>query len=67
LHALHEKLKADYKKMEKTLKDEARMKLVAAALSGTAGLSPIDHAPDHLAITAIDIANDVIRRLTETP
>jgi len=67
LHALSEKLKADYKKMEKTLKDEVRMKLVAAALSGTARDRDEAMTVDQIGINAIEIANDVIRRLTETP
>ena len=66
LHVLTEKLKADYAKMEKTLKDDARMKLVAAALAGTASLSPLDHDPEQIMINAIGIANGVIYRLTGT-
>lgn len=67
LQFLTEKLKADYAKMEKTLKDEARMKLVTAALAGTASLSPLDHDPEQIMINAIGIANGVIYRLTGTP
>ncbi len=64
---LREKLKADYAKMEKALKNEVRMKLVAAALSGSAGLEPkdlLDHQ-DQLVQNAIMIADEVIRQLTE--
>ena len=72
LHVLTEKLKADYAKMEKTLKDEVRMKLIAAALSGTAGMPPIDRLVenainDRLVENAITVADETIRRLTVTP
>ena len=67
LYVLSEKLKADYAKMERALKDEARMKLVAAALAGTAGLEPqTNHQRNHYAERALLIADDVIRRITET-
>lgn len=65
LHAQTEKLKTDYAKMEKTLKNEARMKLVASALAGTAGRAPQDLAG--FANNAIAIADETIARLTETP
>ena len=62
---------ADYAKMEKALKNEARMKLVAAALSGTAGLRPdaeaIDQHGRNLYVeNALEIADAAIRRITET-
>ena len=63
LHYLGEKLKADYIKMEKALKNEVRVKLVAAALAGTAGTAP----GDRLVENAIAVADMAIRRLTETP
>ena len=63
LHALTEKCKADYAKMEKTLKDEARMKLVTSALTGTACMAPQD-LPG-FANNAIAIADETIARLTE--
>lgn len=63
LYALREKLKADYARMEKALKNEARMKIVAVALSGTA----VD-ARDSVTVVvrAITIADETIRRLAET-
>lgn len=63
---LREKLKADYAKMEKALKNEVRMKLVAAALSGTA-IIPEEDAPDRedMVKHAIKIADETIRRITE--
>jgi hypothetical protein len=64
LHALTEKVKADYKKMEKVLKDEIRMKLVAAALSG-AVRDDSNSTNAQLATDAIEIADEAIRRLTE--
>lgn len=66
-HLLREKLKADYAKMEKALKNETRMKLVAAALSGSAGIEPkelLDHQ-GQLVQNAIAIADEVIRQITE--
>ena len=65
LHYLSEKLKADYTKMEKTLKNEARMKLVASALTGTACMAPQD-LPS-FTNNAIAIADETIARLTESP
>ena len=59
---LREQLKADYAKMEKALKNEVRMKLVAAALSGAA--IPLD-ARD-VVERAITIADETIRQITET-
>ena len=67
LYVLREKLKEDYAKMEKALKDEARMKLVGAALSGSAGMAPND--PRELSTFAenvLEIADAVIRQITET-
>lgn len=65
LHFMTEKVKADYAKMEKTLKDEARMKLVATALTGTASLA-VQDLPS-FSRNAIAIADETIARLTETP
>ena len=62
LHFLTEKLKADYAKMEKTLKDETRLRLVAAALSSTAGFA-VQDLPN-IANNAIAIADATIVRLT---
>ena len=64
---LREKLKEDYAKMEKALKDEARMKLVAAALSGSAGMAPNDvRELSTFAENVLEIADSVIRQITET-
>ena len=64
---LREKLKADYAKMEKDLKNEVRIRFVAAALSGAVAL---DHDVDDLdendlAKRAIAIADETIRQITE--
>jgi len=64
LYQLRETLKADYAKMERALKNEARMKLVAAALAGAATL-PNYTAHDY-AKRAVEIADETIRRITET-
>ena len=60
LHVTLEALKAEYTKLEKTLKDETRLKLIAGALAGTAGLEP----SATLAKKAIEIADEVIRQVT---
>ena len=59
-------LEEGYAKAEKALKDEARMKLVAAALSGAAGLCETtnDLDDEDLAKRAISIADETIRRIT---
>ena len=64
---LSEKLKADYAKMEKALKDEARMKLVSAALAGTAGMATTEDQIGRNAFVenALEIAEAAIRRITE--
>ena len=67
-YLLREQLKADYAKMERKLKNEVRMKLVAAALSGTA--TPMDHRDlpiagvEPVVERAIAIADEAIRRIT---
>jgi hypothetical protein len=65
---LREQLKADYAKMEKVLKNEVRMKLVAAALSGTAGMEAKEDQIGRNAFVenALEIADAAIRRITET-
>ena len=67
LYALSVRLKADYAKMEKALKNEARLKLVTAALSGTAGLPSNDDDLDEndFAKRAIAIADEAIRRIIQ--
>jgi hypothetical protein len=66
LHHLRESLKADYTKMEKALKNETRLKLVTAALEGSAmQSSTTDYVNQHVS-QAIAIADEAIRRLTET-
>ena len=69
LYALREKLREDYAKMEKELKNEVRMKLVVAALSGTA--VPLDSrdtptAGSALVVArALAIADEALRQITE--
>lgn len=66
LYLHRESLKADYAKIERALKNETRMKLVAAALSGTAGRpSDPDLDDDDLVKRAIAIADEAIRRITQ--
>jgi len=68
LYLMREALKADYAKMEKALKSEVRMKLVAAALTGTA--TPMDHRDlpiagiEPVVARAIAIADEAIRTIT---
>jgi hypothetical protein len=74
-YRLSEKLKADYAKMENALKNETRMKLVAAALAGTAAPMVTDAAAPEgwtsvtgpttstLVERAIAIADEAIRRI----
>jgi len=71
LHTLREEFKANYAKMERALKNETRLKLVAAALSGTAGLHQVRDQPsdvndfnEDLAKRAIEIADATIRQIT---
>ena len=64
LYVLREKLKEDYAKMEKALKNEARMKLVTAVLTGTAAAPAKED--DQIVLRALDIADETIRRITET-
>jgi len=64
---LREKLKADYEKMEKLLKNEVRIRLVAAALSGTALVRDGEiENPERHAIRALAVADAAIAKLTET-
>lgn len=56
-------LEERYAKAEKTLKDEARMKLITAAISGAAFQVPQDAGL--FSRNALEIADDVIRRLLE--
>ena len=64
---LREKLKADYAKMEKNLKNEVRIRLVAAALSGTALVRDGEiENPERHAIRALAVADAAIAKLTET-
>ena len=65
LYKQQENLKANNTKMEKALKNEARMMLVASALTGTACMAPQDLAG--FANNAIAIADEGIARLTEAP
>ena len=64
---LREKLKADFAKMEKALTNEVRMKLVTAALTGTAGVpgTMTNNGRDNIVIRALDLADETIRRLME--
>lgn len=61
-YILGKKLGADYDALKKTLKDETRLKLIAAALSGTP--TPMDVEP--VVARAIKIADEAIRQLTES-
>lgn len=68
LYLLEKDLEARHEKLVKALKNEARMKLVAAALSGAAAFPQED---DHIGRNAhieraLTIADDTIHRLTET-
>lgn len=69
LHLIRESLKAEYAKMERALKNEARMKLVTAALSGAAVLQDsrdkTTAAVGTLVEGAIAIADEAIRRITQ--
>lgn len=59
-------LKEDYQKMERSLKDEARMKIITAALTGTA-VTTEDYGGKVRAVDrAIAIADEAIHRITET-
>jgi len=66
-YLLRQQLKADYAKMEKALKDEVRVKLVAAALTGTAmpSIMPLDVSVRSRSVvtTAIAIADEALRQI----
>lgn len=55
-----------YAKITQALKNETRMKLVAAALSGTSGGQPIAQVGT-VVERAIAIADEALRRITEAP
>ena len=59
LYETHARLKADYEKLESALKNEARMKLVTAALTGAA----MHDSGDRELKRAIDIADEALRLL----
>jgi hypothetical protein len=59
---LRDHLKAEYAKMEKALKDEVRMSLVRAALSGAA-LSDVNIAVER----ALMIADETLRQIAKEP
>lgn len=61
LYVLRERVKADYAKMEKALKNEVRLKLVAAALSGAASMSQLEQS---FVDNAVALADEAIRRIT---
>lgn len=65
LYTLKERLKADYTKMEKALKDEVRLKLVTAALAGAAISNDVIafEGTERIAKRAIEVADDTIERL----
>ena len=65
LYALSARLKADYAKAEKALKDEMRLRLVTAALAGTAANSV--QGRSSLVERALFIADEVLRQLVEEP
>ena len=53
--------KKDYKEAEKRLRDEARMKLIVAALPGTTANPDLNY--EEAARAAIEISDEVIRQL----
>lgn len=64
LYHLSEKLKADYAKAERTLKNEVRLRLITAVLSGTAGanvLNEIYEGDVAYVKRAIAIADETLR------
>lgn len=67
LYALSARLKADYARMERALKDETRMKLVVATLSGaaTSMAAQAEHLHGAFVENALTLADEVIRRITE--
>ena len=68
---LSEKLKADYAKMEKALKDGPRMRVILATLTGAAlsgmGSDEVEHQVkvESRVYSARALADEVVRRLTE--
>lgn len=65
LYALSESLKADYIRMEKALKDEARMRLIAAALTGSA-VNPQNTSIGAVKY-AIAIADEALQQVVTEP
>lgn len=69
LYTTRERLKADYAKMEEALKNEARMRLVTAALSGSTGhRDPRDTLTQYaknVVERAITIADETIRQIVK--
>jgi hypothetical protein len=65
LYVMREALKTNYEKMERALKNEVRMKMVTAALTGTACLEPQSDACDRNRYVerALEIADETIRRI----
>lgn len=74
-HLLSEALKAEYTKMEKELKNAARLKFVAAALTGIAASLNTGNAPESwtdmteptansIVARAIELADEVVRQIT---
>lgn len=72
LYVLREKLKEDYKKMERALKDKPRMRVILAALTGAAltemGAGEVEHGVnvESRVYSALALADAVVRRLAET-
>jgi alkyl sulfatase BDS1-like metallo-beta-lactamase superfamily hydrolase len=64
LYMLRESLKANYEKMERALKNEVRMRLVEAALSGMAQLTSTSHNVTALVTRAFAIADETLRQIT---
>ena len=60
LYHQREGSKARYAELEKALKDEARMKIVIAALNGAALSS---HSPSAIIANALDVANEALRKI----
>lgn len=63
LHALRERLKTDYAQAEKALKNEARLKIVGAALAGIATRAETLDV-ETCARKAVEVADAVIRQIT---
>ena len=64
LYLIREGLKADYAKMERALKNETRMRILLAVLTGAAALPPA-YAGSILIERAIALTDETLRQITE--